>query len=56
MQSTEMEGDQPKAAEPAAEAGPKTQEVKLSVQDGGRWQPWVEGILNERFQAEVSQR
>ena len=51
MQSTEMEGDQPKAAEPAAEAGPKTQEVKLSVQDGGRWQPWVEGILNERFQA-----
>ena len=51
MQSTEMEGDQPKAAEPAAEVGPKTQEVKLSVQDGGRWQPWVEGILNERFQA-----
>ena len=50
MQSTEMEGDQPKAAEPAAETGPKTQEVKLSVQDGGRWQPWVEGILNERFQ------
>lgn len=47
----EMDGDQPKAAEPAAEAGPKTEAVELSVQDGGRWQEWAEGILNERFQA-----
>jgi len=40
-----------KAAEPAAKAGPKTEAVELSVQDGGRWQEWAEGILNERFQA-----